>query len=194
MDNESQRGLPVWAWGALIALVLIGLSTRGSFNPTNRALSEHFAAQPTPAGLQPGFSLPELDFGALPAELQAAAAELRRRLGLGQAGQPIEPVATTPRLRVEVREVAPQDNGLVVRGTVTNTSPADVVVPISAFELRDSAGGSYVAGGGASATLRPGESTPLELTVPLPPGRGLLLVTNLPPDPPAEQRLLAAET
>lgn len=193
MNNQSQRGLPVWVWGTLIALLLIGLSTRGSFNLSNRALSEHFAAQPTPAGLDPGFSLPQLDLGALPAELQAAATDLRRRLGLGQGGRPIEPAASTARLRVEVREVAPQEGGLVVRGTVTNASQADVEVPISAFELRDSGGASYIAGGGASATLRPGESTPLELTVPLPPGRGLLLVTNLPPDPPVEQRLLAAE-
>lgn len=194
MDNQSQRGVPVWVWGALIALLLIGLSTRGSFNLSNRALSEYFAAQPTPAGGAPAFGLPQLDLGSLPVELQSAATDLRRRLGLGQGGQPIEPLATTPRLRVEVRELAPQENGLVVRGSVTNTSQSDVQVPISAFELRDSAGGSYIAGGGASATLRPGESTPLELSVPLPPGRGLLLVTNLPPDPPVEQRLLAAET
>lgn len=193
MEQRYRAGVPMWVWGLLIALLLIGLSTRGSFNPNNQALSQHFAAQPTPAGIDPGFVLPQLDFAGLPAELQAAATDLRRRLGLGQGGAPLEPVATTPRLRVEVHELAPQEGGLLVRGNVTNISQADVQVPISAFELRDSAGGSYVAGGGASATLRPGESTPLELTVPLPPGRGLLLVTNLPPDPPAEQRLLAAE-
>jgi hypothetical protein len=97
-------------------------------------------------------------------------------------------------VRVEVRELRPSGGGLKVIGTVTNIAAADVQVPISAFELRDSAGASYIAGGGASATLRPGESTPLELTVPLPKGRGLMLITRLPPDPPAEQKLLVADS
>lgn len=192
MDSRSRQDLPIWIWGALIGLLLIGLSTRGSFSPNNQALSQHFAAQPTPTGLDPGFSLPQLDLTGLPPGLQDAARRLRDQLGLGQPGTPLEPTAITPRLRIEVRELAPSEGGLIVRGEVSNISQADVQVPISAFELRDSAGASYIAGGGASATLRPGESTPLELTVPLPPGRGLLLVTNFPPDAPAEQRLLAA--
>jgi hypothetical protein len=189
MGNETSRGLPIWAWGALVGLALIILSSRsGLFE--NPALSQHFALQPTPAG---GVSIPDLGIGGLAPDVQDAARKLWRQIGLGGSGAPIEPVATTPRVRVEVRELRPASGSLKVIGSVTNISAADVQVPISAFELRDSAGASYVAGGGASATLRPGESTPLELTVPLPTGRGLMLITRLPPDLPAEQKLLVAD-
>lgn len=186
MESNSSRGLPIWVWGALVALALIIISSRGQW-AGNPALSQHFAMQPTPAS---GVSLPNLDIGSLAPGLQEQARSLAQKIGLGGSGAPIEPLATTPRLRVEVRELKPAGGDLRVLGSVTNTSSADVTVPISAFELRDSQGASYIAGGGASATLRPGESTPLDLSVPLPSGRGLMLITHLPPDPPAEQKLL----
>jgi hypothetical protein len=192
MQPGPPRSVPLWLWGALAALALIILSSRGRLAPGNDALSQYFAAQPTPAGVVP--SLPSLGLGSLPPELQAAARRLSQQLGAGAGGAPIEPITQTARLRVEVRELQPGAGGLKVSGSVTNIGTAELQVPISAFELRDSSGASYIAGGGASATLRPGESTPLELTVPLPAGRGLLLITSLPPDPPAQQRLVAAET
>ncbi len=192
--EERSSGIPMWLWGALFAALLIVLSTRGRIIPDNEALRQVFALQPTPAGLVPGDILPQLDLATLPAELQESARDLLARLGAGRSGRPVQPAVETPRLRVEVTELRPAADGLRVLGEVTNISRADVVVPISAFELRDSAGASYVAGGGASATLRPGESTPLELTVPLPEGRGLLLVTNLPPDQPVEQKLIVVDT
>ncbi len=192
--EERSRGIPMWLWGALIAALLILLSTRGRLGPTNEALRQVFAAQPPPAGLAPGAVLPQLDLAALPADLQQSARDLLATLGAGGVGRPVQPAVETPRLRVEVRELRPSDEGLQVVGEVTNISQADLAVPISAFELRDSAGASYVAGGGASATLRPGEATPLELTVPLPEGRGLMLVTNLPPDQPVEQKLIVVDT
>jgi hypothetical protein len=191
MDRQASQGIPIWLLGVVVALVLIVLSSRGGLGIGNRALSEHFARQPAPTG--PAVQLPQLDLSALPEGLQETASELRRTLGLGGPGRPLEPFAETPRLLVEVRELAPIAGGLAVRGVVTNRSAIEVTVPISAFELRDSMGASYIATGGASATLRPGESTPLELTVPLPEGLGLLLITNLPPDPPVEQRLLATQ-
>jgi hypothetical protein len=190
MDTNPSRNLPIWAWGVLVALILIVLSSRGQL-VGNPALSQHFAMQPTPAG---GGQIPDLGIANLAPDLQDQAHQLWRQIGLGGSGAPLQPVVVTPRLRVEVRELRPDNGGLRVIGSVTNTSSASVTVPISAFELRDSAGASYIAGGGASATLRPGESTPLELTVPLPTGRGLLLVTRLPPDPPAEQKLLVADS
>jgi hypothetical protein len=190
MGNESSRGLPIWVWGALVALALIILSSRGRLFE-NPALSQHFALQPTPAA---GVQLPDLGIGGLAPNLQDAARKLWRQIGVGGSGAPIEPVAVTPRVRVEVRELRPSGGSLKVIGSVTNIGAADLQVPISAFELRDSAGASYIAGGGASATLRPGESTPLELTVPLPAGRGLMLITRLAPDPPAEQKLLVADS
>jgi hypothetical protein len=191
MDKHTAGGVPIWILGVVVALVLIVVSSRGGLGLGNRALSEHFARQPAPSG--PEMRLPQLDLSALPAGVQEAARDLRRTLGLGGPGRPLEPIAETPRLLVNVQELAPIDGGLAVRGVVTNRSTMAVTVPISAFELRDSRGASYIATSGASATLRPGESTPLELTVPLPKGLGLLLITNLPPDAPVEQRLLATE-
>jgi hypothetical protein len=191
--QERSPGLPIWLWGAVVAALLIVISTRGRLLSSNDALSQVFAAQPPPAGLDPGAILPQFDLGALPADLQQEARDLLATLGAGQAGRPVQPAVETPRLRVEVRELRPSADGLQVLGEVRNLSQSDVTVPISAFELRDSAGASYVAGGGASATLRPGESTPLDLTVPLPEGRGLLLVTNLPPDAPVEQKLIVVD-
>jgi hypothetical protein len=193
--NDRPQGIPLWFWGALVGLLLVALSSRGHLlAPENPALSQYFAAQPTPVGYDPSFGLPQLDIGTLPAELQAAARDLLGTLNAGGAGRPVEPVVESQRLRIEVQELRQVDGGLQIKGQVTNTSASEVQVPISAFELRDSAGASYVAGGGASAPLKPGASTPLELTVPLPPGRGLLLITTLPPDPAVEQRLIVAES
>ena len=73
-------------------------------------------------------------------------------------------------------------------------STTDVEIPIDAIELRDNIGATYVAGGPNSVRLAPGESTPLDLTVPLPEGRGLLLTLTLPPDPPVTQVLLVSES
>jgi len=65
-------------------------------------------------------------------------------------------------------------------------------LPIDAFVFRDSAGVTYAASG-RGTTLQPGQSTTLDLTVPLPEGRGLTLVVTVPPDPPIEQ-ILVVET
>lgn len=194
MMTERSRGLPMWIWGVLAALLLIALSSRGSFGVANEALRQRFAAQPTPAGVDLPFDVPHLELESLPPQLQDAARELLRALNRGEAGRPVEPAVESARLRIEVRELRRVAGEVQIRGQVTNISRREVQVPISAFELRDSAGVSYLAGEGASSTLRPGQSTPLELSVPLPPGRGLLLTTTLPPDPPVEQRLIAAET
>ncbi|MFQ3663643.1 MAG: hypothetical protein SNJ69_14780 [Chloroflexaceae bacterium] len=194
MMTERSRGFPMWIWGVLVALILIALSSRGNVGVTNETLRQRFAAQPTPAGIDLPFEAPQLEIGALPPQLQEAARELLWRLNRGEAGRPVEPAVESARLRIEVRELRRVADEVYVRGEVTNISRREVQVPISAFELRDSAGISYLANSGASSTLRPGQSTPLELSVPLPPGRGLLLTTSLPPDPPVEQRLIVADT
>jgi hypothetical protein len=159
--NERSRGAPIWLWGALVGLVLVVLSARGNLlSPGNSALTQYFAAQPTPEGFDPNFDLPQLDIGTLPAELQASARELLRTLGAGGAGRPVEPTVESQRLRVAVEELRQVEGGLQIRGQVTNISGAELQVPISAFELRDSAGASYVAGGGASAPLAPAPARP----------------------------------
>ena len=93
----------------------------------------------------------------------------------------------SPRLQVIIDHVDPIAGGVKISGSVTNTSAEDVTVPIGAFELYDNAGVSFIAGGGAAATLKPGESTPLELTSPVFGGRALTrLVLRLLPDAPVE--------
>ncbi|PDV97617.1 hypothetical protein [Candidatus Chloroploca asiatica] len=198
MFDQSPRGMPIWIWGALLGLMLIVISTGGRLMPgDNAALRQIFAAQPPGTGVGAGADggdwLPSFDLGSLPTELQQGARDLLTRLGAGSSGRPVEPIAITPRLRVEVKELRPVADGIEVLGSITNLSSDDLLVPISAFELHDSTGTTYLAGGGASATLRSGESTSLELTVPLPEGRGLLLITNLPPDPSVQQRLIVVE-
>jgi hypothetical protein len=194
MSQESSTQVPAWIIGIVLAIALIFISTNGRFTPGNPALSQYFAAQPTPQVLPEGLELPQLSIGNLPPELQEVAAQGRELLGLGQAAPPVMSSITTPRLKVEISELRQAPEGLKVIGLVTNISDAELEVPISAFELRDTGGASYIAGGGAVARLSPGKSTPLDLTVPLPDGRGLLLIVNLPPDAPAEQVLLAEGT
>jgi hypothetical protein len=187
---DKQQGIPIWFWGVLVAVILIVISAQGRLRPGNPALSQVFAAQPPPAGQLPNISLPQLDIGSLPEELQTVAGDLWRQLGLGQSVSPVAPAARSARLEINIREIKRTTDGVQVLGEVINISTSEVTVPISAFELKDNTGASYIAGGGGVARLQPSESTPLDLTVPLPEGRGLLLITNLPPDPPVEQVLL----
>ena len=186
------RHLPIWIWGALCALILIVLSSRGRLDSSQEALRLVFA--PQPGSVARPFTPPQpFDLASLPVELQQVARDLLNTLGAGSAGRPLEPVAETARLRIAIDQLQPVEGGFMVVGTITNRSRSELLVPISAFELRDSSGVSYLAGGGASTRLGPGASTPLELSITLPPGRGLMLITTLPPDPSVEQRLLVAE-
>ena len=118
--------------------------------------------------------------------------QMQERFRAGQAAPVLTPVATSARLRVEISELRPKGNDMQVVGTVTNISGAELDVPVSAFQLRDSANATYAASSANASRLAPGASTPLDLTVPLPPGRGLSLIVLFPPDPPMEQVLLVA--
>jgi len=77
-----------------------------------------------------------------------------------------------------------------IKGSVVNLSAAALTIPSGAFAFRDSAGVSYSTGGSAEVTLEAGQSTTLDLGVPLPDGRGLTLILTIPPDPPLEQVLV----
>ncbi len=194
MAEQRSRGGPAWFWGALCAILLILISTRGQLAPSNEALHQVFAAQPPPPGLDLQALLPNFDLSQLPPSLQTPARDLLANLGTGQPGVPVEATVTTPRLRVTVRELRPILGNLLVNGEVTNVSQYDVVVPLSVFVLQDSTGLSYRIGNDTGIPLRPGERIPLDLSIPLPPGRGLLLTTNFPPDAPVTQRLIVIET
>lgn len=70
-------------------------------------------------------------------------------------------------VRIDIEDVVRVEGGVKVTGQLVNISGESLMVPISALELIDTAGSSYIAGGGASTELKPGESTPIELTTPL---------------------------
>ena len=188
-NHGDQNRFPIWLGGILLALILILISMRGGIN--RPALTQRFAPQPTSPNAptaQP-FELPQVHLPGLPPNVQQALTALRDRFAGGQAVPALTPVASGPRLRVEVRTVQRESDRVRVMGSVLNQTNAPLEIPTSAFGFRDSAGITYAAGGD-STTLQPGQTTPLDLSVSLPPERGLTLVVTLPPDPPLEQVLV----
>jgi hypothetical protein len=102
----------------------------------------------------------------------------------------LTPVASGARARVEIAEVRRSGDHIQIRGSVVNASDAPLSIPPGAFSFRDSGGVSYSTSGSGGVTLAPGQSTTLDLGVPLPTERGLTLILTIPPDPPLEQVLV----
>jgi hypothetical protein len=188
--RDDRPTFPIWIGGILLALILILISTRGG-GVNTPALTRRFAPDPHAPTAQP-FQLPQISLPGLPEGMRRTLTGLRDRFASGQAVPALTPVASGPRLRVEVREVKRSGQQVTISGAVTNISGAVLAIPLGAFAFRDSAGTTYAASG-AGTTLQPGQSTALDLAVPLPAGRGLTLVVTLPPDPPLEQ-VLVVET
>jgi hypothetical protein len=188
--RDNRPNLPAWIGGILLALALIVISTRGG-GVNSAVLIRRFAPDPNAPTWAP-LQLPKIDLSSLPEGVRQTVGSLRDRFAGGEAVPALTPIASGPRLRVEVREVARGGEQVRVSGTVSNISAAALELPIDAFVFRDSAGVTYAASG-RGATLQPGQSTTLDLTVPLPEGRGLTLVVTVPPDPPTEQ-ILVVET
>jgi hypothetical protein len=188
--RDNRQMLPIWISGILLGLLLILLSTRdGGVNSAE--LARRFAPDPNAPTPAP-FQLPQVSLPALPEGMQRTLTDLRDRLAGGQAIPALTPVASGPRIRLEVREIKRTGEQVKISGTVTNISDAPLEIGLNAFSFRDSAGVTYAASG-ASTMLRPGQSTALDLGLPLPEGRGLTLIVMLPPDPPLEQ-VLVVET
>lgn len=191
MYDQSHGRVPVWVWGVVAALALILLTNSGGLFGENDALKQRFAPQPTAVGAeQTAAAAP--GWAQLPAAVQEVVRQAQERLGQGQSAPVLTPVAQGPRLKVGVREVRPTDSGVQIVGEVTNISPNDLDVPISAFQFRDSDGNLFASSATATTRLAAGASTPLELGVPLAPGRGLTLIVDFNPDPPVEQVLIVA--
>ena len=188
--RDDRSKLPAWIAGILVALALIIISTRGG-GVNSAVLIRRFAPDPNAPTSAP-LQLPKIDLGSLPEGVRQTVASLRDRFAGGEAVPALTPIANGQRLRVEVREVKRNGEQVQVSGTVSNIGNAALDLPIDAFVFHDSAGMSYAASG-RGTTLQPGQSTTLDLTVPLPTGRGLTLVVTLPPDPPMEQ-ILVVET
>jgi len=190
MGNNRQH-LPAWLGGILLALILILISTRGG-GVNSAVLIHRFAPDPNAPTSAP-FQLPKVALPSLPESVRQSVAALRDRFAGGQTVPALTPVATGPRVRVEVREVKRTGAQVHVGGTVGNVGPGVLELPLDAFVFRDSAGITYAASG-RGTTLQPGQSTALDLTIPLPEQRGLSLVVTLPPDPPLEQVLVVETT
>jgi len=188
--RDNRQMLPVWIIGILLGLILILISTRdGGVNSAE--LVRRFAPDPNAPTPAP-FQLPQVSLPGLPQGMQRTLTDLRDRLAGGQAIPALTPVASGPRIRVEVREIKRTGEQVKISGTVTNISDTPLEIGLSAFSFRDSAGVTYAASG-ASTALQPGQSTSLDLGLPLPEHRGLTLIVMLPPDPPIEQ-VLVVET
>src|SRR5262249_54470923 len=191
MYNRDNK-IPMWVGGILLAVVLILLSNRGSGGLTNPVLIGRFVPRPTDPSAptaQP-FQLPQVHLPSLPPSVQNSLTKLRDRFASGEAVPALTPVVSGPRVKVDVGEVRRAGDHVQIKGSVTNISDAPLTIPSGAFAFRDSAGVTYSTSGSAAVTLAPGQSTPLDLGVPLPDGRGLTLVLSIPPDAALEQVLV----
>lgn len=193
--SSDEGKFPLWLAGVLIALLLIALG-RVLSGPGNPVLVQQFAPKPTDPNaptVEP-WQLPQVHLPSLPPAVQRRITDLRDRFGGGEAVPALTPVASGPRVRVEVTQVHRQGEQAQVSGTVTNISDQPLTIPANAFSFRDSDGTHYAIEGSSSTELQPQQSTDLTLSVPLPTGRGLTLVLDLPPDPPLEQVLMVEPT
>ena len=189
--DQHRNSVPFWLIGVIVALILIFVGQRlgGGANPV---LVDTFRPDPTDtsAPAPPGFELPQVSLPQLPAEAQQAIEDLRDRFASGEAVPALTPEATGVRARIEVQEIKRQGDSVQVRGSVSNIADQPLQVPASAFSFRDSAGVAYTLGGSGITTVQPGQLAPFDLSVPLPEGRGMTLIVELPPDPPIQQTLI----
>jgi hypothetical protein len=188
--RQHESASPFLIGGILLALVLIGTFL---FNPPNQAvLSRQFTAQP-PDPSQPTlapFELPQVRLPDLPVNQQTTIADITQKLAKGQAIPALTPEAKNTNVQVSVSEIRRSGERVSIRGNLKNIGSTDLQVAPAAFLFRDSLGVSYSTEGTGATTLQPGQQTPFDLTVPLPSGRGLTLIVDLPPDPPLEQVLV----
>jgi hypothetical protein len=176
------------ALGVVLALALIAI---GGMNNGFGApeLTRRFAAQP-PDPLDLPLDLPRIEAPQAPPDLLRALDDLHKRLSGGQVVTALTPTAAGPRIEVRVSDLRRNGDQMIVRGSVRNPGNREVTIPPGAFTFRDSRGVRYATASSGGATLAPGAATDFEFTVPLPEGRGLTLIVDLPPDPPLEQVLL----
>ncbi len=189
---DRDKKIPMWMGGILLALILILISNRGSGGMTNPVLIGRFVPRPTDPGAPttPAFQLPQVHLPSLPPAMQDSLNKLRDRFAGGEGIPALTPVASGPRAKVNVSEIRRVGDHVQIKGSVINMSAESLTIPPGAFTFRDSGGISYSTGGSAAVTLAIGQSTTLDLGVPLPDGRGLTLILTVPPDPPLEQVLV----
>lgn len=194
MFEQSKNTFPFWLGGVIVAIILIVIGTRVSSDGGNPVLREKFAADSAAAAAAPGVELPRVSLPQLPGDVQKTVTDLQDRFKGGQSVPGLTPIASGSRVRINIGDVKRNGGDVQVIGSVTNISDQPIDVPASAFSFRDSSGTAYAISGDATSTLKPGQSTDLDLSLPLPESYGLTLVLTLPPDPPLEQVLLVQTT
>ena len=190
--SQSRGSIPFWLIGVIVAVLLILIGQRVGGGAENPVLVDTFRPDPTDASKPTplGFELPQVDLPQLPPDVQQALQGLKDKFAAGQAVPALTPEATGVRVRVKVEQVKRQGSNVQVRGSLINIADQPLDVPASAFSFRDSAGIAYSLGGSATTTIKPGQSAPFDLSVPLPSGRGVTLIVTLPPDLPIQQTLI----
>src|SRR5688572_15550231 len=134
--RDNRPLFPIWVGGILLGILLILLSTRGG-DLNSMALERRFAPDPNAPTPAP-FQLPQVSLPSLPAGMQQTLIDLRDRFALGQAIPALTPVASGPRVRIEVGEIKRTGEQVKISGTVTNISNAPLEIGLSAFSFRDS--------------------------------------------------------
>lgn len=180
---RSSGAGPSWVL-ALVIFVALLLLLRIVGGQQPGRLVEQFA--PAPGG--GGIRLPPV-----PTEVVAFARTATARILGGLATRPLAQEAENGSLRVRIDNLQPVDDGLRINGTVTNIGSTPLDVSLDAFRFTDGAGTGYAAPAGTSASIAPGQSTPLEITLPVQNPAQLKLDVALPNQPPLELVLLNDE-
>ncbi|MBA3945375.1 MAG: hypothetical protein H0X37_12515 [Herpetosiphonaceae bacterium] len=138
-----------------------------------RPLAEHFAAAP-PSAATTGINLPPL-----PPNIAGFARTALAHLAGGEQAAALTPVAQNSAIQVTIKGLAPSEQGLHISGQIKNISTAALPISLSAFHFTDEQGTQYAASGGSSTTVAPGQSVPLDMTLPIPQPRQLTLRVEL---------------
>jgi len=186
--NQSQG--PSWLLAVAIfaALLLLLQLLRGS-TPAVRPLEEQFAARPPEAGGGDS-GAGNVELPPLPSVVGNLARTAAARIGRGSTAGALTPVAQSAELRIEITGLRRSGTGLQITGGATNTGTGSLAISLADFRFTDETGTVYAAQTAAETTLEPGQRAPLELTIPVPNPKQLVLDVEVQGAPPIRMILL----
>jgi cold shock CspA family protein len=188
--QRSDSGLPFLIGGLVLAAILILVTFQSG--PNQQVLNRQFAPRPVDpsAPTVPPFELPVVSLPDLPGDMQTRISDLSEQFAGGQPVPALTPTSGGQNVQVRVSEVRRSGEQVSVRGQVANIGTQHLRIDPQAFSFRDSSGISYAIDGSGATALGPGEEISFDLDVPLPAGRGLTLIVDVPPDPPLDLDLI----
>ena len=176
MIGQKNGPSPI-VWGLIIGIGLIFLVSARACTPDSKAvLRSRFAESGATQVAQQAAGTPIIP---LPAPIQSVGETAVAKLQGGQAVVPEAAVASDTTLRVNITSLQQVDGGLQVKGQVTNVGKQPLRVPLAAFRFTDQSGTVYASQGDAAATLPPGGSTNLDLTLPIKDPSSLQMVVEI---------------